>query len=141
MAVILLSLIIICTPISIGIGAISFALLAIFPTRLRFASTASDHIFKIMLEDVERINSRRWNLSARISSALRSCRQQRRNDRTVRELLRQQRRAAAIAATAETTPERRRLPRGWWPDQGKREGLKLKAMNCLKDETFVSSHF
>lgn len=42
---------------------------------------------------------------------------------------------------AERTPTRRRLPRGWWPDQGKREGLKLKAMDDLKNETFVSNYF
>lgn len=35
-------------------------------------------------------------------------------------------------------PQRRRLPRGWWPDQGKRADQKLKAMYDLKDETFVS---
>lgn len=97
-----------------------------------------------MVENNQQIDSRRWNLSARISTAFRSLtchQQQRRNDRTARELLRQQRRAAAIAAAAateESAPTRRRLPRGWWPDQGKREGLKLKAMNDLKDETFVS---
>ncbi len=33
---------------------------------------------------------------------------------------------------------RRRLPRGWWPDQKKRADQKLKAMYALKDETFVS---
>ena len=50
----------------------------------------------------------------------------------------QQRRASAMTTAAERTQPRRRLPRGWWPDQGKREGLKLKAMYDLQNETFVS---
>lgn len=82
----------------------------------------------------------RRKISARIAAAVRAYCQARHDDRATRELIRQQRRAAAIAASAaaDTTPTRRRLPRGWWPDQSKREGLKLKAMDDLKNETFVS---
>ncbi len=47
-------------------------------------------------------------------------------------------RASAMTTAAQP---RRRLPRGWWPDQGKREGLKLKAMYDLQNETFVSDLF
>lgn len=46
--------------------------------------------------------------------------------------------STAMVTAAERTQPRRRLPRGWWPDQGKREGLKLKAMYGLQNETFVS---
>eukprot|EP00573_Skeletonema_grethae_P003187 CAMPEP_0201687462 /NCGR_PEP_ID=MMETSP0578-20130828/1515_1 /ASSEMBLY_ACC=CAM_ASM_000663 /TAXON_ID=267565 /ORGANISM="Skeletonema grethea, Strain CCMP 1804" /LENGTH=258 /DNA_ID=CAMNT_0048171621 /DNA_START=165 /DNA_END=941 /DNA_ORIENTATION=- len=45
--------------------------------------------------------------------------------------------STAMVTAAERTQPRRRLPRGWWPDQGKREGLKLKAMYGLQNETFV----
>jgi hypothetical protein len=108
-----------------------------------------------MVDHEQQQSSIRRKLSARISAVFRIQRQpsqfrmgQQRiennnnnnitNDLTPRELIRQQRPAMAAAAERRTPATRRRLPRGWWPDQGKREGLKLKAMNDLKNETFVS---
>jgi len=122
-------------------------------------------LLRTMVVEHDQQQSIRRKLSARISAAFRIQRQPSQfmlerqriandnnnnnnannNDLTPRDLLRRERRAASMAAAAASaaeragrTPPRRSLPRGWWPDQGKREGLKLKAMDDLKNETFVS---
>lgn len=104
-----------------------------------------------MADEPQRQKSRR-KLAARIAAAFRIHRQptllerrridplndDSREDNSSSNNSNQQRRASVMTTVAQP---QRRLPRGWWPDQGKREGLKLKAMYDLQNETFVSDLF